>query len=385
MKRHRGHLVPVVVLLLVLAWAPTASAQSPNPLFFGLERPGKELQASSDPGVAFVGGQFLVTSSRGERLRTSPDLRSWREDQLLIADPPGWAKGGQVASSQIYALPSSGEAYVLIFGALHKRLGKFCIGRAVSDNPFGFRADAEPIVCGPRRGGKSLYSLKDPSLSFNLDSLFLVYKREFQNHIIPSRRRPSDIAIRPIGNDARTGLGSHPVRLVVAERGRGEGKSVEAPTLIPYNGRFFLFYSIANYKTDSYGVSVAVSRQGPANTPMGGNYKKFDGNPIYSGRPSPSFCGVGHQDVVPPTRPGGIWRLFAHAYVVERLGTGPFNRCAPGRGQESKPKKRQLVSNPLFWDVKTNNRNFKWPRAGVNKAPTGDGVKARGTLTPPSR
>lgn len=375
-------------LALALGLAGVARAQSPNPLFKGIK------QGSSDPGVSFFAGQFRVTSSRGARVRTSPDLVNWRQDKRLFArrGAPRWAVGRRIGSSKIYFLPAI-KRYVLVFDALHRIKGKFCIGRATSKRPYGFRnmgreSARGPLECEGPGLSRSAYSLLDPDLFQDpaTGSYYLLYKRQLQSRI-DEPPQPSDIVIRPIGPDAKSGLGA-PTRLVVAAgKGTKEGVSVEAPTMVARNGRYFLFYSIANFTNDSYAVSVAASRR-EANTPLGGNFVKFGANPIYSGKPDKDFCGVGHQDVM-QTGPDA-WVLFAHAYLIERPPAKPGGnaRCVskPVRPGGRTPR-RQLVADQLRWDVPSTNpqntqEGFAWPSVN-DGTPSGNG-QPRGKLTPAS-
>lgn len=361
-----------------------------NPLFKAVTEHG-----SSDPSVGFFPGlgQYFVTSSRGELVRSSADLVNWRQDHYLFARTsgasavgaaPSWVapadqRDGVVGASKIVFLPAPINKYLLVFNAL-KPKGKHCLGRAISDTPYDFRTDGRAPLCGKDK--KGTYSLLDPDLFWDPKTkrYYLLYKRQFQSRS-GNARAPSDIVIRSMGADPRGGGLGKPVRLVVAAgRGTKEGVSVEAPTMFMRNGRYFLFYSIANYETDSYGVSVAVSRRG-ANRPDGGNFVKFRGNPIYSGRNNVHFCGVGHQDVVRIDNDHA--RLFAHAWLMERKSIGGR---APGCVTKAKhpggnKPKRQLVADVINWDVKTDNPNVAWPRV-KRGMPSGTG-KTRGSLASP--
>ncbi|MCP9490834.1 MAG: family 43 glycosylhydrolase [Solirubrobacteraceae bacterium MAG38_C4-C5] len=379
------------VLALAVGLPGAAQAQSGNPLFDA--DPG-----SADPGVSFLEGQFRVTSTGGPRVRNSPDLVNWREDEPLFAPggEPRWAEDQRAGSPKIY--PLADGRFVLLFSARHEAKGKGCIGRAISSTPNNFRnmgresfrhdvpAEAGPLECEGdgvsasdranqrNRLEPSAFSLIDPALFVNPANgeYYLLYKRQLQDRI-DAPKGPSDIVIRPINSDVLSGLGGI-TRLVVASG--DEGVSVEAPTMIARNGRYFLFYSIANFSNDSYAVSVAVSRR-EANTPTGGDFVKFGGNPIYSGRGNPNFCGVGHQDVLQTG--SDSWILFAHANLNEKDG------ATPGDRNECVGSRRQLVADTLRFDIPSSEpanqrEGFAWPSVS-NGTPSGDGTP-RGTLTP---
>lgn len=392
-------------MLCALVLGAPDGARAQNPLFKGPFRG----QGSSDPSVGFFDGQLRVTSSRGRRVRNSADFFNWREDKPLFkrGGAPPWAVGGRVGSSKISQLRDG--SYVLLFGALHrgsKENRRFCIGRAVARTPFAFKnqgllsyggrkgrkggrkgrsgKERGPLFCAGKQSRPD-YSLIDPDLFRDpaTDSLYVLYKRQLQLR----RGRPgglADIVIRPVGQDARSPLG--PITRLVQASGKGsDNKSVEAPTMVKRGNRYFLFYSIANYRTDSYAVSVAASRQGMANTPTGGDFIKFAGNPIYSGRRDKDFCGVGHQDIV--FSPNNKWRIFAHAYLDERRTKKGRPRCVTKRCVSKRRARgrarcvmtnRELVSDELRWNIPTANRKFSWPSVG-DGTPSGNGTPA-GTL-----
>ncbi|MCP9491697.1 MAG: family 43 glycosylhydrolase [Solirubrobacteraceae bacterium MAG38_C4-C5] len=368
---------------LGLALAPgAAQAQFSNPLFM----PDPPSNGSADPGVSFLEGQYRVTSTAGPRVRTSPDLVNWKEEQPLFAPggEPQWVRpdprtgARRAGSPKIYELSDRadgpGRQYVLLFSAPHKDKGKGCIGRAVSNTPHSFRNAGRKSKAGPLEcKDNGDFGLIDPALFVDHTrggKHYLLYKRQLKDHRKKEMRRPSDIVIRPINTDVRRGLGSS-TRLVVGN-GKGEVGSVEAPTMVRHDGRYFLFYSVGLFSNDSYAVSVAVSRR-DANRPTGGKFIKYRENPIYSGRGTGDFCGVGHQDV--RKNPDGTWRLFAHANLRETNPAKPpdaRNKCVKSR--------RDLVSETLRWDRRTSNPNFHWPSVSNGK-PSGNG-KTTGTFAP---
>jgi arabinan endo-1,5-alpha-L-arabinosidase len=367
-----GTVAGVLGLGLVLPAAAGQGQQFANPLFV----PDRGIEGAADPGVSWFEGTYYVTSTGSDYVRTSPDLVNWHERHRLFAPggEPQWAVNGRAGSPKIYRLPGAG-GYVLLFSAQHRVKGKGCIGRAVSPDPHSFvnsgresygpgmPATDGPLECEGPRLTKSAYSVIDPALFHDQDTgrYWLLYKRQLQSRI-DRPPEPSDIVIRPIGSDAKSNLGS-PTRLVVAAG--GAGVSVEAPTMVKRNGRYYLFYSIASFDDDTYGVSVAVSRL-EANRPDGGNFARFGGNPIYSGRGNEHYCGVGHQDIV--SFANGNWRLFAHTYLSE---AEPPTNCRDATGDG----RRFLVSDLIRWDVPSTNpdngANF-WPRID-NGQPSGTG------------
>ncbi|MCP9490981.1 MAG: family 43 glycosylhydrolase [Solirubrobacteraceae bacterium MAG38_C4-C5] len=366
-----------------------ASAQSGNPLFVPPQPPGEKVRGSADPGIARLKpgtpGVFVTStgSARGP-VRTTTDGRTWTDAGPHFIKTPSWLRDGRAGSPQIYWLPAIGK-YVMLFSGQGPK-GKGCIGRAVSDRPFNFTSHGRMIPAegsGKSRAGYALecrddggYSLIDPSLFERNGKYFLLYKRNFgagRGKLTPAERkfrnRPQDIVIRPINPDARAGLGPS-TKLIAARPGTWEGKSVEAPTMIYRKGRYYLFYSGANYARESYAVGVAASLKGRDNRPTG-RFKRFEGNPILRGSGNRLFCGVGHQDVV---KSGDSWQIFYHAYLgepepgVRQNG----NDCLLKR--DGKTYRRFLMADVLRWDRRGGSpvRGDFWPSVN-NRTPSGDG------------
>ena len=260
---------------------------------------------------------------------------------------------------QIYFLESI-KKYVAYFSARAAKTEKRCIGRAVSSNPYNFTNEglgADPAVSPFECRNDATYSLIDASLFRDPrdNQRYLLYKRDFDD----GQGTQDDIVIRRVDQDGRSNLGP-PTQLVVAERGTWEGFSVEAPTMIARNGRYYLFYSGANYARDSYAVGVAVSSI-ESNRPDS-KLVKYPGNPILKGEGNNTFCGVGHQDVTDVPGDGPL--LFYHAYLG---GTDAKGDCL---GTE-----RFLMMDVLHWDQPGGSPrvgNF-WPRVH-NGTPSGNGT-----------
>ena len=64
----------------------------------------------------------------------------------------------------------------------------------------------------------------------------------------------------------------------------------EGPTVIKYNGRYYMFYSANDFRNPDYAVGMAVS-----NHPLG-PWVKYKGNPILS-RKQTGYNGTGHGDL----------------------------------------------------------------------------------------
>ena len=372
-----------VVAALVSALLLAAAAHAQNPQF-------KANPGSADPEIAFFGGTYYLTSTRSNRIRTSTDLRTWRESgrrMFTKKGAPRWSRDTKVYGPKIYFSDALGK-YVLFFNAIHKAKGRHCIGRAVAkgDEPYDFvNAGREtfnpnssvqrgPFECEDGKGGlsPSQYSLIDQSIfqdPKNPQNAYLLYKRDFPR----ASGRTKDIVIRPISPDL-TRLGPKPKPILTAEAGTWEdtpsqgAPSVEAPKMIyrAATDRYYVFYSGSSFTRDTYAVGVAASLKGAANGPMG-TFKKFGRNPILRGIGDEAFCGVGSQEVL--DFGGDRWGIFYHAY------RGGGDICAPKPRDPKKPKKRRyLMADALNWNQRGGNPavdNF-WPSVN-DGTPSGEG------------
>lgn len=333
-----GVLVTLMLLALAAALPTTAAAQFPNPLF--------TWDGSADPGMAHFGGRYYATATGADgggagRIKSSPDRRTWSRSGYIfpLGTEPGWISVDPdgtrgIGGPQIYYLDAI-KKYVAYFSARAAKTEKRCIGRAVSSNPYTFTNEGlgdNPAVSPLECRNDATYSLIDASLFRDPrdQQLYLLYKRDYTD----GEGTQDDIVIRRVDQDGRSNPGP-PTQLVVAERGTWEGFSVEAPTMIARNGRYYLFYSGANYAKDTYGVGVAVSSI-ESNRPES-KLVKYDANPILKGLGNDTFCGVGHQDVTNVAGDG--WLLFYHAYLGGLEADGD---CVG--------TKRFLMMDVLRWD-----------------------------------
>lgn len=336
--------------------ATPAAASAANPLFtFDGKNPGA---GAADPGMAVKDGIYYVASTKKGGVnrglvRSSTDLRKWTyRGAVFTRDQiPGWVdRSGVFEAPEIEFRPSTGLWHV-VFAAKSNETGKVCLGSATSKNPYDFSrvSSPRPLLCSRDRDKSKRYSVIDPSIFRDPapnGRLWILFKRDFRS----DRGQPTkDIVIRPLSEDG-TKVGLKRGGPLIKAETPWEGVSVEAPTMIyrdpdgggPAPARYYLFYSGGNYKNDTYAVGVAVSPFG-ANTPTGGGnygFKRFGAGPILTA--SPSFGGVGHQDVV-----GDL--LFYHARD-KRKGA----RC----------KRRCLMADAIRWDRPGGNPRGKPPVPG---------------------
>jgi len=260
-----------------------------------------ESTLAADPGVTVVGTAYvLVTTSRpaaGLPITRSSDGINWcPTGAQVLTGPVKWNPGPALWAPKLYGV-SAGRLIAVYSGVQPGTKNRRCIGLAVSSAGFTSVYKNLPRFC---RTGKRFI---DPALVRAGAKTYLLYKEDPKPK--RSSRRVKRLMIRSIDfgpNLNRANLGE-PHEIL---RPRGwEGSSVEAPTVIPRGGKYYLFYSGGNYATRGYGIGVAV-----ADT-LGGRFRRLSGNPIIGGKRTPGqLCGIGHQDVT--NKPGDGWRIYYH-------------------------------------------------------------------------
>ncbi|CAA9503311.1 MAG: GH43_30 / GH43 / GH43_33 / GH43_3 / GH43_31 [uncultured Solirubrobacteraceae bacterium] len=349
-SRRRAALVPALLSALALA----AVLPAPATAQANCASPPSVTQGAADPGVSTSAtGYALVATSpvaEGLRIRRSADGINWcYTGERVLASIPGGIVGGSFWAPQLYEGATLGVA---VYAALRKIPARFrspkkrgqtaatrrnCIGIAVR------RADGyvPMLISGKRALCDRTYrfSMIDASLFFAGSQAYLLYKEDPD----PRARRAGHvkrIVIRRVNFSgvARNRVELGGIRELLRAEG-WEGISVEAPTMVFKDGRYYLFYSGGDYTDRSYGVGVARSVR-----PNGG-FHRLPGNPIVGGpRKSPKGqCGVGHQDVT--FRPPADWRIYYH-YALQRMVK---------RGSRKVPicntRDRRLTHKSLDWPV----------------------------------
>jgi len=102
-------------------------------------------------------------------------------------------------------------------------------------------------------------------------------------------------------------------RVILVNDLEWEGHLIEGPWIVPWEGRYFLFYAGNDFCTSRYGIGVAVSDT------LFGPYRKQP-EPLL--RSSAEWIGPGHPSVA--IDPEGAPRLFFHAYLPTGTGYRAF-------------------------------------------------------------
>jgi len=358
--RRRGRRTPLrVVLTGILAAAALLTSSlmggAPASASVGGDRFWAEQAYSGEfgaPSILRAGGLYYAyaTNLDGHNLpaMTSEDLVTWRARPAwplsagystwrgyndAMPFPATWAERYPNGKPGIWApaVKKINGQYVDAY-AVQPRLdsGRHCITLATSDSPFGpFRdTSSEPLTCS-----------SDPMGS--IDPCWLKWKRKlylcWKNAGVKGEKR-TEIMVRRMTDD---GLGFRPgseEHVLLRTAQSWEGNVIEAPSLVKYAGRLYLFYSGNTYTSSAYAVGYAIcaSATGPCSrvreTPL-----------LASGE---GIAGPGAQVGFKDAQ--GTLRLAYSAWQEEHVGYPTSNACL---GQPSGCNQRRMYIATLAADA----------------------------------
>jgi putative cell wall-binding protein len=280
------------------AAADTTAATYTNPVVGG---------DSPDPFVLRVGTTYVAytTNDGGENVPvlTSTDLAHWTRSGDALPQLPAWVGPGRNWSPAVLAVDAS--HYVLYYTALDAGAGHQCIGVATSTRPTGPFADAgpdgQPLMCQLDRAGSI-----DPSVFRDAaGNPWLTWKSE--PHVAG---KPALIWTQQLTPDGTRLVGSG-VPILDATQPWERG-IVEAPSILPAFGRYFLFYSGGTWDSADYAVSYAIcdSPSGPCRKPSS--------SAILARNDALGVGGPGGAEVF--TDATGAWWLAYHAWTLPAVG-----------------------------------------------------------------
>lgn len=256
----------------------------------------------ADPSVIYAGGKYYAyaTNGGGGRVQviSSTDLIKWEWVGEALSRLPGWAVPGNTWAPSVM---SRGDTFYLYYTARHAASRRQCISVATSKSPAGPFVDdsAGPFVCQLDRAGSI-----DPSPFIASDGTFyLLWKSEGEVIGVGAR-----LAIGKLNEDLK-GLDGDPVDLVGVDR-RWEGRTVEAPSMVEANGRFYLLYSGNRWDTADYasGYAICEKPMGPCSKPADNVFlMKHD-----------KLAGPGGTEVF--IAPGGQTFVSYHAWTDPNIG-----------------------------------------------------------------
>ncbi|KAJ7896131.1 Arabinanase/levansucrase/invertase [Mycena leptocephala] len=163
-----------------------------------------------------------------------------------LPNPGSWVSKSNSAVWAPDVRQIKAASYVMYYTAFSTANNNHCIGAATSSTPAGpFTPQSAPILCDASPEVLStLRDSKPPAVDGN------------------SMGKSTPIFIQPLGADGFTLQGSATQLITDATV---DGGIVEAPSLVYWNGWYYLFFSSNSYNSLSYDISyaVATSATGP--------------------------------------------------------------------------------------------------------------------------
>lgn len=295
----------------------------------------------ASPQVLVDGGRYyaVATNEDGNNLpaMSSEDLRTWvprdpLPDYRLYRDwagfndalprPAAWAATRWKDGARRYgvwapAIARMGGRYVAAYAAVvsWKKM-RLCISLAHADHPEGKYTDAStrPIVCSSDPRGSI-----DPDLIRVGKKNYLIWK----NAGVPGST-PTTTWVRQLNANATKFAAGSTAHLLLRTEQAWEGNVTEAPDMIRYGGRFYLFYSGNAYTTRAYATGYAICTKvtGPCTRPSA--------KPLLS----TNKVVVGPGGAAPFQDLQGRLRLAYHAWSGAEVGgstPGICRTCPPRR------------------------------------------------------
>jgi beta-xylosidase len=247
-----------------------------------------------DPGAIEVDGVFYAFATNANRA----NIQAARSDNLidwtLLPDAlPQLAPWAQPLPGMVWApeVTKAGAGFNMYYVAHDRASGVQCIGVATSPGPAGPYLDTsgQPLVC-PAGFQRAI----DPSPYSDGRDLYLYFSAVCCG-------QPNGIYVQKLAPGGLATAGAP--RLLISVDAAWEGSVVEAPSIVKYRSRYYLFYSGNDYRNASYAVGYAVCKT------AAGPCSKARENPILStGSTGSAAAGPGHQYVIQVG--GGYWMLF---------------------------------------------------------------------------
>ncbi|UBV44220.1 glycoside hydrolase family 43 protein (plasmid) [Deinococcus taeanensis] len=256
-----------------------------------------------DPFILRVDKTYYAygTNSGGVDLPVlkSTDLVTWQRLGEGFGRLGSWATGGFTWAPEV-ARTSAG--YVLYYTARHTDSGRQCIGVAFSTSPAGpFRDEqATPLVCQLDLGGSI-----DASPFTDKDGKRYLYWKNDGNCCGGA----TGLWVQPLTADGLKLTGKP--KDVLYNGALWEGNLIEAPHVYSRAGKYYLFYSAADYNSDTYAVGYALGF-----SPTGPFKKMTRDEPWLATRGK--VAGPGGQGVINDGK-GNTW-LYYHAWTAGQTG-----------------------------------------------------------------
>lgn len=288
----------------------------------------------ASPQVLVDGGRYyaVATNEDGNNLpaMSSDDLRTWvpraplpdyaqyRNWSLFndaLPRPGAWAATRWRDGARRYgvwapAIARMGGRYVAAYAAVvsWKKM-RLCVSLAYADHPEGKYTDAgtKPLVCSSDPRGSI-----DPDLITVGGKNYLIWKNAGVKG-----STPTTTWIRQLDGRASGFAAGSKARLLLKTSQAWEGNVTEAPDMIGYGGRFYLFYSGNAYTTRSYATGYAICTKvtGPCSRPTSKPLLRTNKVVVGPGGAAP------FRDLQ------GRLRLAYHAWSGAEVGSGTPGIC----------------------------------------------------------
>lgn len=333
----RGPAAALTAVLAAAALSPATAGSAAGALveksesrfFAGVPYSGE----FASPQVLVDGGRYyaVATNEDGNNLpaMSSNDLRTWIPRAPLpdyslyrnwagfndaLPRPASWAATRWKDGARRYgvwapAVARMGGRYVAAYAAVvsWKKM-RLCISLAHADHPEGKYTDAStgPIVCSSDPRGSI-----DPDLLTVGGKNYLIWKNAGVKG-----STPTTTWIRQLDAEATKFAPGSKAHQLLRTQQAWEGNVTEAPDMVRYGGRFYLFYSGNDYTTRSYATGYAICAKvtGPCTRPS--TKPLLRSNKVV----------VGPGGAAPFRDLEGRLRLAYHAWSGAEVGT----RTAPG-------------------------------------------------------
>lgn len=209
--------------------------------------------------------------------------------------PPPWMMNEAPANSSGWgrkklwapgAIRLASNKYVVYFSG-QDRPGHWCIGRATGSNPWGpFTAQTTASICSAPDGSPNGVLDPQPFQDAN-GQAYLIFKSEGVPGSKPTSiySRKLDANGQLISGEAAKKLLSTSAAWQMSNPATKKGV-IENPAMVRFKGRYYLFYSGNEWKTDNYGTGYATC-SGPA----GPCTEKSPSKPLF--RSGPGYWGAG--------------------------------------------------------------------------------------------
>lgn len=272
-RRATALVVTLLAALIgtLLFTSPTQAVTGGDRFFTGVPYAGEY----ASPQVLVDGGRYYAyaTNVDGNNLPAmhSEDLETWVPRDPLpdyhrysgwklfndaLPQPASWAatiwrNGKDRYGIWAPAVAKMGDGYVAAYSAMvNWKKKRLCISLAYAESPEGMFTDTsrEPIVCSDDTRGSI-----DPDLIRVGKRNYLIWKDSGVKRV-----KPTKIWIRRLNADATAFQPRSKAHLLLTTAHNWEGNVIEAPDMIRYKKRFYLFYAGNNYTTDRYATGYAI-------------------------------------------------------------------------------------------------------------------------------